>query len=308
MKQIRDQTNVKIDIPRKEAEGQANGSAQPAHSADDDDDEPTIPVTISGPQPMVYEAQSMLNAIIATKTSKTTQRVRDIPAHILPFVIARRPEYLAEAGNGDINLSLNTKEREIVASGDREAVVPVVEKIKSSIELFKTSLTQFSMSLPKRQHRLLVGSASEEIMAKSKCGIIVPKPEDPSDQITVWGEGNDLSNGMAVVMQKANSQYIHEFPLPGPISTSKQIATYMMKIDYAKTLKAAHQGVQVFPPPVGASNTAQVLNIDIVGDKAKVDAAVNQLSSFIADMMGATKDVEVDWLLHRIILGKHAKK
>ena len=250
----------------------------------------------------------MLNAIIATKTAKTTQRVRDIPEHILPFVIARRPVFLAEAGDGEINLSLNAAAREITAQGDREVVSRVVEKIKATIESLTSELTSFSISLPKRQHRLLVGSAGEEIMAKSKCSVSVPRPEDPSDQVLVWGNANDLSNGMAAIMTKANSAYIHEFPLPGPIALSKQIITYMTKIGYPKTLATAHPGISVYAPPSALFNTAKSLNIDIVGDKPKVDAAVAQLSTFVADLMGGTKDVEIDWLLHRVITGKYAKK
>lgn len=312
LKQIRDQTNVKVDIPRKETiaapQANGNGNAHPTSPAQDEDEEIMVPITITGPQPLAQEAENMLKAIIATKTSKTTQRVRDIPEHILPFIIARRTEFLAESGGLDINLSLNSAGREITAAGDREAVTKVVDKIKATIEYLKIELKQFSMVLPKRQHRLLIGKAAEEIMAKSKCGVIVPRPEDLSEQITVWGDANDLSAGMAAIMQKANSQYIYEFPLPGPIETSKQIVTYMGKTTYTRNLSAAHPGVQVYLPVQGLLKTAQTLNIDFVGEKAKVDTAVEQLASFIGDLMGATKSVEVDWLLHRVILGKHAKK
>ncbi|KAI5121582.1 hypothetical protein M0805_000761 [Coniferiporia weirii] len=312
LKQIRDQTNVKVDIPRREtipSPAQANGNGNAHHGGtSDDDDEPTVPVTISGPQPLVYEAQNMLKAIIATRTSKTTQRVRDIPENVLPFVVARRAEFLAGADGSDINLSLNLPEREITASGDREAVVKVVEKIKATIEFLKTDLVRFSMSLPKRQHRLLAGRAGEEILAKSKCGVVIPRPEDPSDQITVWGNANDLAAGMAAIMQQANSQYIHEFPLPGPVTLSKQLVTYMTKISYPKSLAAAHPGTSIYTPPAGIMKTAQTLNIDIVGERTDVDAAVQQLSSFISDLMGGTKEVEIDWLLHRVLIGKSAKK
>lgn len=308
LKQIRDQTNVRIDIPRRDVNAQphvnGNGSALPV---DEEEEEPTIPVTISGPQPLVLEARSMLNDIIATKTSKTTQRVREIPEHILPFIIARRSEFLAEASSPDISLTLNATEREITASGDRDSVIKVIEKIKATIELLKTDLRSFSMPLPKSQHRLLAGRAVEEILAKSKCGVIVPPPEDPSDQITVWGYQSDFPAGMTAIMQKATSKHIHEFALPGHISVSKQIVLYMTKISYSKTLANAHS-VAVYLPTDSTLATTQTLKIDIVGDKSEVDAAVEQLSSFVSALDGATKEVEVDWLVHRIILGKHAKK
>lgn len=312
LKQIREQTNVKVDIPRRESvttpQANGNGNATPVDSVDDEEEELLVPITINGPQPMVAEAESLLKAIIATRTSKTTQRVRDIPQHILPFILARRSEFLAEAGGVDIELSLNAAQREISAAGDREAVTKVVDKIKATIEYLNVELKQFSMVLPKRQHRLLTGKASDEIMANSKCGVIVPQPEDPSEQIIVWGDANDLSSGMAAIMQKANSQYIHEFPLPGPIDISKQIVIYLGRTGYAKTLTSVHQDVQVYLPAQGLLKTAKTLNVDLVGEKAKVDSAVAQLASLMGDLIGATKSVDVDWLLHKVIQGKNAKK
>lgn len=304
LKEIRDKTNVKVDIPRKETIAEHSFPGQ-----GEEEEEVSVPITISGSQPLVLEAQAMLKAIIATKTSKTTQRVRGIPEHILPFVLARRAEFLAEAEGAQIELKLNAPEREITASGDREAVVKVVEKIKVTVKALEDELTTFTMSLPKRQHRLLAGrAASDEIMAKSKCSVVLPRPEEPSDQIIVYGNPNDLPNGMAAIMQKANSQYIHEFPLPGPIAVSKQIVVYMTKIGYPKTLSSAHEGVAVFTPPTAALKSNQSLNVDIAGEKSAVDAAVAELSTFVANLLGGTKEVEIDWLVHRVLIGKYAKK
>ncbi|TFK54204.1 SCP160 protein [Heliocybe sulcata] len=308
LKQIRDQTNVKIDIPRKDvapADGHANGHAA---VAGEEDEEPTIPITVTGSQPLVAEAQAMLNAIIATKTSKTTQRVRDIPGHILPFVKARRTFFEQAAQGGEVNMNLNAPAREITVSGDREAVVRVVEAIKSTIESFSGNLTSFKIQLQKRQHRLLAGKAIDEIIAKSKCAVVIPPPEDPSEEVTVWGLGADLASGMQAVMEKANSQYIHEFPLPGPITLSRQILTYMTRVGYPKTLSTAHPGVSVYTTPEALVPKASVLHVELIGEKPAVDGAVRQVSELMGKLIGATKDIQIDWLLHRVIQGKNAKK
>ncbi|KAG2015753.1 SCP160 protein [Coprinopsis cinerea AmutBmut pab1-1] len=311
LKAIRDQTSVRVDIPKREtiagnghANGNASGKASPVD--DEEEEEPTVPVTLVGPQPLAYEAQVMLNQIILSKTSRTSSRVKDIPAHILPFLITRRSYFLAAAQGGDVNLSLNAPAREITASGDREAVGRVVDAIKSAIEAFKTSLTSIKMTLPKRQHRLLVGKAAEEVMAKSKCSVIVPPTEEAGEEVTVWGQSADLPAGLAAVMEQANSKYIHEFPLPGPITTSKQLVTYFNHINYVKTLKAGHENVEVFLPSVDSTNST--LSVDLVGDKSDTDALVRKLSELIGKLIGATRNVTVDWVLHRIIQGKNAKK
>ncbi|CAL1707288.1 unnamed protein product [Somion occarium] len=319
IKQIRDQTGVKIDVPPKEAlqtNGHANGaSADPSRTAtplpvgNDDEDEPTIPITIIGPQPLAYEAQALLNEIIASKRSRTTQRVRDIPTHILPFIVPRRSKFQEAAAGSDVSLTLNQTAREITVSGEREGVVRVVDSIKSAVEYFTNEVTSLTMTLPKRQHRLLTGKGAEEIMAKSKCAVIVAKLEEPGDEITVYGRAADLPAGLGAVMEKANSAYIHEFPLPGPINVSRQLLTYMNRVGYPKTLSAAHPGISVYTPHPATVAKAQVLNVDIVGDKPAVDAAVSEVSALIGKLYGATKEVAIDWLVHRIVnSNKNAKK
>lgn len=315
LKQIRDQTNVKVDIPPKESLAVSNGnghvtepSSGTATPSVDEEDEPMVSITLTGSQPLVYEAQALLNQIISSKTSRSTQRVRDIPAHVLPFVLARRPTFVATAEGGDINLTLNAASREITVSGSREAVIRVVDVIRSTVEGFKTSLTSLKISLPKRQHRLLIGKAVDEIMVKSRCAVVVADHDDPSDEVIVWGQGADLPTGLGAVMERANSQYIHEFPFPGPIGISRQILTYMIRVQFVKTLTSVHPGISVHLPSPAAVQKAQTLNIDFVGDKTVVDAVVKQVSELIGKLIGATREVGVDWIVHRVIIGKNAKK
>ncbi|KAG6845298.1 hypothetical protein H0H87_011148 [Tephrocybe sp. NHM501043] len=316
LKQIRDQTSVRVDIPPRDSlavpngNGHANGSAsgKATPSSLDDDDEPTIPVTLTGPQPLVLEAQALLNQIISSKTSKSTQRVRDIPVHVLPFISARKATFEAAAEGGNINLALNRAAQEITVNGDREAVVRVVEVIRSAVESFGSSLTSLKICLPKRQHRLLTGKAADAIMAKSKCAVVVANHDEPSEEVTVWGQGTDLPAGLTAVMESANSKYIHEFPLPGPTATSQQILAYMGRVQYEKTLKTAHPGVDIFFPTPAEADKPSILNIDLVGEKSGVDGVVRQISELIGKLIGATRSVSIDWLVHRVITGKNAKK
>lgn len=331
MKQIRDQTSVRVDIPKRETttipngNGHLNEGPTTSSSHDDDDEEPTIPVTLTGPQPLAYEAQAMLNQIISSKTSKITQRVRNIPAQILPFVVARRALFMAAANDdndvavaqgdktlfktpvtdGTITLALNSDAREVTVSGDREAVIRVVEKIKRTIESFESSLTSVKISLPKRQHRLLTGPNAEVVMNKSNCSVLVSKADEPSDDVIVWGQTSDLPAGLSAVMEQANSKYIRELILPGPVDLSKQFATYMNRTQYAKKVKATHPNVEVFLPP--PDTQSQSLSIDLVGDKPAVDTVLKETSELIGKLVGATRDVYIDWLLHRGMTGKNKK-
>ena len=285
----------------------ASGTATPL-IIEQDEEEVNIPITIKASRPLAEEARLLINDIIASRTSSVTQKIRDIPPHILPFLAIRRAAFEAAAEGRDIQTSLDAAAREIMITGDREGVTRVVDIIRSTTESLQTVLSSVSMNFAKRQHRLLTGQAAEEIMIQSKCAVIVPKPEDPSEAVTVWGGKEDLPNGLTAIISKANSVYIHEFPLPGPIQTSKNFLTYILRVNFTRTLTMAHPGLSVFTPPPALWDSATTLNLELSGDKNIVDEAIRQTSELIGKLNGATKDIDVDWIVHKSISHKNAKK
>ena len=319
LNQIREQTGVKVDIPRRETlqvNGQAagtspsaSGTATPLPITFEDEDEVTIPITITGAEPLALEAQALIQEIISSKTSHTTHKVKDIPPHILPFVLQHRARFLQAAEGSDVTLQLVQPAGEISVWGERAAVGRVIESIKSAIEYYKGKIVSYKTSLPKRQHRLLTGKGAEEVMAKSKCAVIVQSFEEPGDEVTIWGQNADLEKGLGAIIEVANSAYIHEFPIPGVINVSRQLLRYMTYIDYPKILNEKYPEVTVYAPPLVMIDKANVLSVDIIGEKSKVDEVVREVSQLVGKLIGATRDVPIDWLVHRIINShKNAKK
>ncbi|KAF9653203.1 SCP160 protein [Thelephora ganbajun] len=320
LRHIRERTGARVDIPPKDGLTPApsnaalatNGTTPLASGAatslviEQDEQEANVPITIRAARPLAEEARLLINEIIASRTSKLTQKIRYIPPHILPFLTHSTFEAAAEGR--EVRTLANTAAREITVTGDREGVTRVVEAIKSTVESLETVLTSVSMNFTKRQHRLLTGEAAEEIMAQSKCAVIVPKPEDPSEAVMVWGGGKDLPNGLTALIAKANSVHIHEFPLPGPIQTSKNILTYILHVKFTETLTTAHSGLSVFTPPPALWDSATTLNLELSGSKDIVDEAIRQTSELIGKLNGATKDINVDWTVHKIIYHKNVKK
>ena len=310
-----------MDIPPKDRLTPAPSNSTPATNGttlsvpgaatplviEQDEEEIDIPITIKAPRPHAENARSIINEIIAARVSKCI-RIRKIPPHMLPFLIARREAFEETAEGRYVQTSLNTDEREITVTGDREGVMRVMDAIKSTVENLGTVLTSVSMNFPKRQHRLLTGMAVEDVMSQSKCTVIVPKPEDPSEAVMVWGESEDLPNGLTAVISKANSVYIHEFPLPGPIQTSKNILTYIDHANFTETLTTSHPGLNVFTPPPALWDSATTLNLELSGSKNTVDEGIRQTSELIGKLNGATKDINVDWVVHKIISSKNAKQ
>lgn len=303
LKHIRDQTSVRVDIPKRDSNSPVNGHAEgPTNGkAYDDDDEAMIPITLVGPQPLAYEAREMLNNIIASKASKSIQRVRDIPVHVFPFVLARKDTFASSSAT----LSFDTSAREIIVSGNRESLGEIVDTIKREISDVESSIRSLKTSIPRRQHRLFTGAYANIIMAESRCAVFVPGP-DKGDEVTIWGQQLDLPAGLGAVIKQANSKHIHEFTLPGPPAFSKNLATYLNRSHFIKAVKNNYPGVDIFLPSPQA-NTSN-MSVDLVGDKSEVDAIAEQLSELISNLNGATREATVDWLLHRAIVGKNAKK
>lgn len=120
------------------------------------------------------------------------------------------------------------------------------------------------------------------------------------------GPNSDLK--WLVLVGRTNPEHTHEFPLPGPIEYSRQLLTYITRIQYPKELKALYPGVSVYTPhPYVASNSAK-LNIDITGQRSSVDGVVRELSQLLRKLVGATKEILVNRLVHRIIVEKYATR
>lgn len=194
---IRDKTSARIDIPRRE---DAEISGVPS----DEEDEPMTVVTITAPQPLALEARTLIEDIIGTKKARATRRIREVPAHILPFIKLRKSEFLnVEGETSEVTLSIEENTGTIVMSGDRETIKAVTDAVNTAVEGLKSSLMPLKMGLPKKQHRLLTSAAIFDILQQTNCVVTTPAPEDPSDEIQVWGnitQGTNISAGLQAVL------------------------------------------------------------------------------------------------------------
>lgn len=289
MRQIRDQTSVRVDIPKKDSTTPITNG----HASDtvDDEEESTVPITVVGPQPLALEAEALLKEIISSKRARSTQHIRSVPPHILPFIVVRKAAF----ASAQVDFAVNIETRDCTVSGDRDAVGQVIIDAKQLISDLESSLTPVRIPIPKRQHRLLLGAYADDVMRRSNCAVLVTE----GDEVTVWGRNSDVSKGLESVLQQVNSKYIHELAFPSPT-----LATYFTHIHYDRVIKNKHPGVDAFlPSPQGATFT-----IDLVGNKEDVDAVAEQINSLFGKLTGATREVNVDWLLHRVIVAKNAKR
>ena len=242
--------------------------------------------------------------MISTKKSKSTQRVRDVPVHILPFVAFKKAELQVE----DVVISINEKDREIVITGERESVILAIEAVKAAVKDWEDTLESIDISLPKRQHRLLTGKAVEELMAQTHCAVIPTKSDEPGDTVTLWGKSEHISGALGPVVQKAKSQYTQQYALPGPLTYATQIQTYLTRSAYLKTLLTSYPLVTAHVSSPALAAKVGTVHVDFIGDKPQVEAAVKQLADLVRNLEGALREIEVDWLVHKVLIGKAGKK
>ena len=288
-----------MDIPRRDPlQGDISNTAV------DDDEEPTLPVTITGPSSLAEDVRAEITAIIATKKSKSTQRVRDLPVHMIPFIADKLPKYQSQ----EITLVLNEPNREVVVSGEREIVVRTIGQIRDDITDWEQSLESISLSIPKRQHRLLVGNGAEVLMVKAQCAVIPTSFDEPGDLVTVWGKSDNISVALGAVYEMARSKHSSEVVLPGPLAYASQIQTYLTRSAYLKNLSTSRSGLSIYvTSPALVQKTASV-HVEFIGEKVEIDEAVKELNELIRKLEGALREVEIDWLVHKTLIGKNGKK
>ncbi|KDN48495.1 hypothetical protein K437DRAFT_255466 [Tilletiaria anomala UBC 951] len=338
LKTITDQTGVRINIPKPD-EGSGDAAAAAAANGDYDADE-QVPVTIEGDEINARNAQSMLQAIVAERTSKITQRLSHIDHVFYPFIAgpkgsnAAKLEQDAALGAGIVSVRVppraaflstataSSKEGKegageergrdlsIIVTGDREAVARVVAAIEAQVDNMRRNLRTLAIQIPKRQHRFLVGDNATEVLATTGCSIELAPIDDPSDSVTIRGPAPSLAGALTAVMQKANSVQVQTVDLVAAhrsIDHARDLVRWLsIGIAPSRLPRGSAGGVQVFAPRSALLETTGQAAIEIVGgDAHEVGAVRDHAEELVRRVSPACiVRIDIDPLLHRHIIGK----
>ena len=356
LKTVTDATGCKIDIPRREnlPTATARAAATNGDEADSDDDEepedPSVPISLTGPTPAIAEAKSRILALIHDKVSHTSVKIKDIPSDFYPFIsgpqgskarelentvgegqvqihvpppsVWRSLEKQADAAelSGDADESTREKKRDlsIRVQGDREKVAAVVEEIKRRYADIRESSQTLSISIPKRQHRFLVGHAADEILEQTGCIVDLPPIEDSADECIIRGPAENLAPALTLVISKANAISVgtvdlvaqHRSATSDPLSHAKTVLRYLLRTSKLRQIADAHSGVKVYPPFQAAVEAAGTVVIEIVGaDKQETNKAKEEVTAAVKAITPAhVKPVDIDFAVHKFLIGKKGAK
>lgn len=73
---------------------------------------------------------------------------------------------------------------------------------------------------------------------------------------------------------------------------------------YDITFGNAHPDVEIYFPPAVPGAT----NVDFIGDSAAVNKAHKELANYLAVLENATREIQIDYLIHSILNAKAAKQ
>ena len=341
LKSITDATNCKIDIPRRETlpAYDPNDVASDAGS-NDGVEEPLVPISITGPSIACADAKSRILSLISAKTSQSSTSIKTIPSSFYPFIagprgsMARQLEEVVGGGEVKIHVpppavwkALEKQEDEdvrkdrdlaIKVRGEKEKVKLVVNEILRRYEDLSNNMRELKISIPKRQHRFLVGSAADDILTQTDCTVELPPVDDASDQCVIRGPQPSLIPALTLVMDKANAIAVemvdvvalHRANTSDPLSHAKRILRYLQRSSRLRSIAEARQGVKVFPPFASAVASSGTVIIEIVGEnKAEVTKTKEEVAQAVKGLLPAgVKAIEIDSIVHSLLIGKKGSK
>lgn len=339
-KAITDQTGCRVNLPRQEEQNGTDGSSTPLQSSGNRDDidydnDAQIAITVEGDEVNAKQAAKMIQDIVSERTSRTTQRLANIEHVLYPFIAgpkgANAARLEAEFGSGDVSVRVppraaflppkdgaaeeeeprRERDLSIVVTGDREQVQAVVQAIEAQVDEMRRTFRSLSISVPKRQHRFLVGDAANDILAATQCSVELAAQDDPSDGVTIRGPQAKLPLALTSVMDKANAVQVDVVDLVAAHRSAPQALQHAK--DLLRWLQVSgklpkRQGVQVFTPRPAIVDSTGTVQIEIVGAD---QAGVAEVRSSLDRLVKSTpphyiETVNVDPLLHGLLLGKKA--
>lgn len=338
LKGITDSTGTKIDVPRRDTLPTYDAPADDASNASDEDEEPQVAISITGPSVACNDAKSKLLSLISHKVAQTSISIKTIPSSYYPFIAGAKGskiKALEELGEGLVKIHIpppavwkalesqsedvpSDRDLSIKVKGDREKVKIVSTEILRRYEELSDNFRELKLSIPKRQHRFLVGAAAEDILTQTDCIVELPPVSDPSDQCVIRGPQPNLIPALTIVMDKANAIAVemvdivslHRSNVNDPLAHAKRVLRYLVRSSKLRTISEAHAGVKVFPPfPSVVASSGNVV-IEIVGeDKQAVAKAKEAVSAAVKNAIpAAITTVDIDPIVHSILIGKKGNK
>lgn len=302
IKSITEQTGVRIHVPPRSND-----------AADDAEGDPLLgeqmEITIEGDEIHVDEAQALIQAIVAERTSKISQRLTHIEPEFYPFLAGARAEALAAGeGRGEVMIKVpHNRNAPILVQGERASVAAVVDAIEAQVRDMRASFHTLSLTIPKRQHAFLVGDSAADILAATQCQIELPPVHDVSEVVTIRGPQTQLPLALTAALERANAVTIKVVDL-GALHPQADAQHAQHLVQWLGPRMPRADGVQVFLPAATALQAGRA-HVEVVGESAEDVARVHRELEQLVRPLGpdAVRVATIDPLAHEWVAGKRGQ-
>ncbi|CCU99760.1 unnamed protein product [Malassezia sympodialis ATCC 42132] len=307
IKRITEQTGVRIHVPPRSGDAAAEEADDPLLGEQ-------MEITIEGDEVHVQEAQALIQAIVAERTSKLSQSLAHIEPEYYPFLAgvrgARVEALAANEGRGEVTIKVpppHHRHAPILVHGERASVGAVVDAIESQVRDMRASFHTLSLTIPKRQHVCLVGDGAADILAATQCSVELPPVHDASESVTIRGPQAQLPLALTAALERANAITVKVVDVGAlHAGADAQHARYLVQWLGGRAPRA--EGVQVFMPTATALDAGRA-HVDVVGKDAEAVARVHrELEELVRPLdPSALRVADLDPLAHDLVAGKRGQ-
>ncbi|KAJ1827969.1 hypothetical protein LPJ56_001367 [Coemansia sp. RSA 2599] len=301
--------------------GTAVSLGKPSDSASADDVFEQIDVTVSGSHSGVSAAIAQIEALVDKRTTKRVIKLAELPREVNSMLYGKGGETLRalQGANPGVQIRIPgpiDADQVVRVYGERDAVQAAAAEITETARLLMQNSQTVSVSIPKRQHRFIVGEGGQtirDIVEATGCSVIVPAPRHPSDQVSVRGPESSLVQALGLVMTKANSMVVevvdptavHEYPRP--LIYAQRVLQYLHDRNRFRRIESEHD-VKLRVPSVAqalSATTPSQVQIEVQGKDAR---AVGAASKALTTLLQAFppyhfNGIDVEPHLHALLAG-----
>jgi len=230
IKEIQEKSGARIHIPKME------DTPRPT----DEDDDPTIEISVEGNALSVGAAQSEILKIASARTPPVNSKLRTIPAELYAFIAEN--EKLKSHENQGVEMRIPqyhtwktqappqspedfqpALEDFITLTGERLAVQALKSEIERYVEELKEQVAIEQFMVQRARHQFVIGRSgmkSDDFFRQTGCAIILPHDED-EDEITIIGPSDRIAAAKNIAIGQASSLQTGHVDIP-KLSRSKE--------------------------------------------------------------------------------------
>ncbi|KAH6579078.1 hypothetical protein BASA61_010491 [Batrachochytrium salamandrivorans] len=276
-------------------------------------------ISIIGDPEGVAMAQKEIEAIVATRTSTHTSRVK-IERSFHQFIagpggcaVATLQEQYGikiHIAPPDVVSSQNNDINDIILVGERSSVLLVLAKINQQYEELQRTTRSISVPIKKKQHRFILGhkgSTLQEIFTTTSCIVDVPSASSDDECVLVRGPENMLTVALQLVLEKANSVLMEEVLvatyLPSTLDANFMIQFLSKDRSYLKSIESEHTAT--ISTSMAVSDKPATIDIQ-AKTKEGLAAAKNAVMALLKEKGRSLylSSFDIPTLFHGYIIGK----